>query len=114
MEAPGLASLLSEPLLNRPALAAKLRVSEDTVQKWTVRRRIPHFRWGHRTVRYNYAAVIASLGTHYQVPKVPFKRRHSRRKTVKPVVIYQPELPLEYEQLALPFEEFSEVADKIT
>jgi hypothetical protein len=107
MEAPALASLLSEPLLDRKALAHRLRLSEDTLQKWTVRKRIPHFRLGHRTVRYSYVAVIASLGSNFELPKAPFKRRLPRRKVIitKQDNVYQGELGLEFDQLLLPLGE---------
>ncbi len=88
-----LASLLEQPLLNREKLAVKLGVSVDTVHAWTSEKRIPHFRLGHRTVRYNYGAVVIALGRFYQAPEKAWSRKLPRRvpKYENPPKAIQPE-----------------------
>jgi len=103
MESGLLAELLEQPLISRDELAKRLNVSADTIQIWTGRKKIPAFRLGHRTVRYNYSAVVAALGKFYQPQSAGWSRRLPKRKPVFPAVTrwIQPELPLEYNQMSL-------------
>jgi len=103
MEAGLLAELLDQPLIGRDQLARRLNVSSDTVQLWTAQKRIPAFRLGHRTLRYNYSAVIASLGKFYQPQRAVWSRKLPKRK---PVFLVEPrmvqlELALEDRQMGL-------------
>jgi excisionase family DNA binding protein len=103
MESTGLAALLSEPLLNRDSLAERLAVSVDTIETWTAKKKIPAFRLGHRTLRYSYPAVLASLGKYYQPQRAGWSRKLPRRRPryKKPVRIYQMEFNFEFGQLTL-------------
>ncbi len=103
MDNTGLAALLNAPLVDRRTLARKLGVSSDTVQTWTVKKRIPHFRLGHRTCRYNYPSVVASLATVYVPPSDTFSRNLPKRKLppARPVKWVQLEFDLDGPGLAL-------------
>jgi hypothetical protein len=106
MEITSMAALLNEPLVDRKTLARKLGVSPDTVQTWTVKKRIPHFRMGHRTCRYNYPSVVASLSQVYVPPTEGFSRALPKRKSQpkRPIKWLQLELDLGGPQLALGWE----------
>lgn len=52
-------------LLDKPELAAKLRISKRTVDAWMRKRRLPFIKIG-KTVRFNWQDVLAKLGQ-YQV-----------------------------------------------
>ncbi len=49
------------PLLTKQELAAELKTPVTGVQALTRKRKIPCLRIGHRTVRYDLAAVLAAL-----------------------------------------------------
>jgi excisionase family DNA binding protein len=51
-------------LIDSKELAKELKVSVQTVRRWTRTRRIPHIKIGPKTVRYNMIAVIAELSIH--------------------------------------------------
>ena len=106
MESHVLKTFLEQPLLDREGLAMKLGVSTDTVANWTSEKRIPCFRFGHRTCRYSYPAVVTALAKYYRAPeqhwtrKLPAKRKRLLELSVK---AFQTEMVLEGEQLLFPF-----------
>jgi excisionase family DNA binding protein len=106
MESSNLQALLEQPLIARDELAQKLRVSADTIQSWTSERRIPCFRFGHRSVRYSYPAVVVALARFYTPPEQQWSRRLPKRRQgpiYPPKRTYQTELVLSENQLFFPF-----------
>jgi excisionase family DNA binding protein len=51
----------SDGLLDKPELAAKLRISKRTVDAWMKKRRLPFIKIG-KTVRFNWSEVLERLG----------------------------------------------------
>jgi len=82
MDSALVSNLLDQPLLTKEDLARKLNVSPDTIQTWTIRKKIPHFRLGHKTVRYSYPAVIGALGKYYTAPETGWTRKLPKRRVI--------------------------------
>jgi hypothetical protein len=103
MEAGLLAELLDQPLIGRDELAGRLHVSAETIALWTAQKRIPAFRLGYRTLRYNYPAVLVALSKYLQPQGAGWSRKLPKRKPVFLVErrMVQLELDLEDGQMGL-------------
>jgi predicted DNA-binding transcriptional regulator AlpA len=69
-------------LLDAAGLAAALDVSQAVVHRWTSERRIPHYKLGHKTVRYRLDEVLASKAQSTAAGK---RQTHGREKARKRV-----------------------------
>ena len=69
-------------LLGPAALAAALDVSQAAVHRWTSEGRIPHYKLGHKTVRYRLDEVLASKAQDTAAGK---RQTHGREKARKRV-----------------------------
>lgn len=52
---------VSSQLLTAEELAARLRVSPDTIKVWAREKRIPTVRLGHKTLRFDFAEVMRAV-----------------------------------------------------
>ena len=67
-------------LLDPAGLAAALDVSQAVVHRWTSEGRIPHYKLGHKTVRYRLSEVLASTAQGTAAGK---RQTHGREKARK-------------------------------
>ena len=62
-------------LITTADLAVRLRVSPETVTSWARRGRIPSYRFGHRTVRFDFPEVVKAIAARRQ------QRHHRARRS---------------------------------
>lgn len=53
--------LITNELITANELATRLRVSQEMVKGWARKGKIPIYRLGHKTLRFDYVDVLASL-----------------------------------------------------
>ncbi|MFA4844935.1 MAG: helix-turn-helix domain-containing protein [Patescibacteria group bacterium] len=66
--------------LSAEELAVHLSVPISTVQQWTASRRIPSYKFGHRTVRYRLQEVIQAAAQTTAAAKENFDGHHEARR----------------------------------
>jgi excisionase family DNA binding protein len=91
------------PLLDGTDLAARLGVSQSTIERWVAARIIPVYRFGYKCLRFDYSAVREALAkfetpAYRRLPRGPFA--HRRKPPSKVPKWVQPELPLGWDHPA--------------